>query len=72
MDDNQPRKASVDQPLSWPLWLRLAITAGVAVWFLLDLYHGNTMWAVIAFGMFCYAVWTFFSNRPKTPDNPPQ
>ena len=72
MDDNQQSKRTFDQPVHWPLWVRIAITAGIALWFALDLYHGNSMWAAIAFAMFCYAVWTFFLNRPKPPDNPPQ
>jgi hypothetical protein len=72
MDDRPERKGKLGDPLYWPLWLRAAIMAGIAVWFVLDLYHGNSMWAAIAFAMFCYGAWTFFLNKPKTPDNPPQ
>jgi len=68
MDNDSQRKGNLDQPFFWPLWIRLAVTAAIALWFALDLYHGNTLWAAIAFAMFCYAVWTFFLNRPKTPD----
>jgi hypothetical protein len=72
MDDNRPSKTGLNQPVSWPLWLRIAIMAGIGLWFALDLYHGNSMWAAIAFAMLCYGAWTFFLNSPKTPDNPPQ
>ena len=55
-----------------PLWRRVAITLGVALWLGFEIYGGSGLWIAIAGAMFCYAVWTFFLSWPKTPDNPSQ
>ena len=59
-------------PFYRPLWRRIAITLGVALWLRFELYGGSSLWIAIAGAMLCYAVWIFFLSWPKTPDNPPQ
>ena len=76
MDDRpqsgERRPYEQTSPFYRPLWRRVAITLGVALWLGFELYVGGGLWAVIAGAMLCYAVWTFFLSWPKTPDNPPQ
>jgi hypothetical protein len=56
-----------------PLWRRVAIVCFVAVWFGVELiYSRDGLWTAVAAGFLAYAVWTFFINRPKPPDKPPQ
>lgn len=61
-----------NSPFYRPLWRRIAITAVVALWLMVELYHQSGLWIAIAAAMLCYAVWIFFLSWPKTPDNPPQ
>jgi hypothetical protein len=75
--DNKPpagERRPYEQTSSFyqPLWRRVAITLGVAVWLGFEIYGGNGLWIAIAGAMLCYAVWTFFVSWPTTPDNPPQ
>ena len=74
MSDNRRKSRFYEQnsPFYRPLWRRVAITAVVALWLGIEIYYGGSgFWTVIATGMLCYAVWTFFLSWPKTPDNPP-
>lgn len=76
MDDRpqsgERRSFEQTSPFYRPLWRRIAITLGVAVWLGFELYGGSGLWIAIAGAMLCYAVWIFFLSWPKTPDNPPQ
>jgi hypothetical protein len=60
-----------NSPFYRPLWRRIAITAVVALWLAFEIHGGDGMWTAIAGGMLCYAVWIFFLNWPKNPDDPP-
>jgi len=73
MDDNRRKGRFHEQnsPFYRPLWRRIAITAVVALWLAVEIYHGSGFWTVIAAAMLCYALWIFFLSWPKTPDNPP-
>ena len=74
MDNNQQKSRFYEQnsPFYRPLWRRIAITAFVALWLAVEIYHESGFWIVIAAAMLCYALWIFFLSWPKTPDNPPR
>jgi hypothetical protein len=74
MDNNQKNSRFYEQnsPFYRPLWRRIAITAFVALWLAVEIYHQSGFWIVIAAAMLCYALWIFFLSWPKTPDNPPR
>ena len=59
-----------------PLWIRLLVTAIVAVWFLIELIFGHDqLWIGITAVGVVYCVWNFFLRFPKdvpaTPPSPP-
>jgi len=75
--DNRPpgserRAYEQSSPFYKPLWRRIAITAGIAVWLAIEIYNNSGFWIVLVGAALCYAVWIFFLSWPKTPENPPQ
>jgi hypothetical protein len=51
-----------------PLWLRVVVTAGLAVWFGAEaVFSQDQLWMTITGLAFVYAVWTFFIRFPKDP-----
>ena len=56
-----------------PLWLRIALTVAVAVWFILEaMFSHDQLWMVITGIAFAYCIWSFFISFPKTPADPPK
>jgi hypothetical protein len=51
-----------------PLWLRVLVTAGLAVWFGLEAFFSHDqLWMTVTGLSFVYAVWAFFIRFPKGP-----
>ncbi len=62
-----------DTELEWfrPLWLRVLVTALVAVWFAWEaFYTHDQLWMVVTGAALAYAVWNLFIKFPK--DAPPK
>ncbi|MEO8757096.1 MAG: hypothetical protein ABI398_05005 [Devosia sp.] len=49
-----------------PLWIRVLVTALLAVWFVLEaVYTHEQMWLAITGLGFAYCIWHFFIKFPK-------
>lgn len=67
------RLIDTDHPAFRPLWVRLALTAFLLVWGVLELTVLNgPMWAVLVLGLFAYCVWAFFINFPPKGGGDPE
>jgi hypothetical protein len=56
-----------------PLWLRIAVTLAVAIWFGLEaLLSRDQLWMTITGVALAYCVWSFFIRYPKGPAEPPK
>jgi hypothetical protein len=54
-------------PFYRPLWRRLTIVASTAIWFGLELWRGDGLWAPIAAAFCGFSVWAFLAAYPKPP-----
>ncbi|GHA36588.1 hypothetical protein GCM10007989_35890 [Devosia pacifica] len=52
-----------------PLWLRIILTAVIAVWCGWEWFGGEPLWGVLTAGMLAYAIYTLFIAFPK--ETPP-
>lgn len=60
----------LQHPFFRPLWIRLAVTGVCLAWAGLELWGGNTGWALLfgVLGAFC--AWEFFvAFNPREPDD---
>lgn len=69
-----------DEEVKWfrPLWLRVLVTALIAVWFCYEIFISHeTVWMVVTGAALAYAVWNLFikfdaslEKADKTDDQP--
>ena len=68
------RPSHLDHPFYRPRWRRIAIVAVTAAWTAMELLtQPDSMWAIIAGGMFVYSVWVFLITwrDREPPESPP-
>lgn len=57
----------VDNPFFRPLWRRVVLVVFCAAWAAFELWHGQTMWALIFGGLGAYGAWIFLINYKPGP-----
>ena len=53
-------RSESDHPFYRPLWVRIALTAVVIGWSVLEWTHGEAFWGVLTAAASAWAIWTFF------------
>jgi len=61
-----------EHPFFRPLWRRIAVVVGCAVWAALEFYGGSSTWGLIALAFAAYGAWQFFYlYKPADETTPP-